>query len=107
MARWLPSAGIIGPIEQGGGLCLPIFGWNCRLIATSISTFRLMTPGNKKFPTKKQLHEGIDLKSVDVQRRPVAVLAAQRGVVDLVDNFPDGYGNYVRIRHDCQMDAPM
>jgi murein DD-endopeptidase MepM/ murein hydrolase activator NlpD len=28
------------------------------------------------------------------------VLAAQRGVVDKVGSFPQGYGNYIRIRHE-------
>ena len=50
-------------------------------------------------PNKKQLHEGVDLKAVDGQGRAVAVLAAQRGVVDKVANFPPGYGRYARVRH--------
>ena len=50
-------------------------------------------------PDKKQRHEGIDLNAVDASGRPVAVFAAQRGVVDKVANFPPGYGHYVRIRH--------
>jgi hypothetical protein len=52
------------------------------------------------WPQKKQLHEGLDFKVVDAQGHPVAVLAAQRGVIDKVANYPQGYGNYVRIRHD-------
>ncbi len=51
-------------------------------------------------PDKLQKHEGIDLVAIDAQRRPVAVLAAQRGVVDRVAFSPSGYGNYVRIVHD-------
>ncbi len=53
-------------------------------------------------PTKLQLHEGVDLAAVDNQGNPVAVLAAQRGVVDFIGFSPQGYGNYVRIAHDWQ-----
>jgi hypothetical protein len=45
------------------------------------------------------LHEGIDLNAVDSSGSPVAVLAAQRGVVDKVGFYQSGYGNYLRIRH--------
>ncbi|MDX1436061.1 MAG: M23 family metallopeptidase, partial [Anaerolineales bacterium] len=51
-------------------------------------------------PTKKQAHEGIDLHAVDASGRGVRVLAAQRGVIEKVGNFPPGYGRYVRIRHE-------
>ncbi|MCZ7540832.1 MAG: NBR1-Ig-like domain-containing protein [Anaerolineae bacterium] len=50
-------------------------------------------------PAKKQLHEGLDLIALDAQGSPVAVLAAQRGVVDRVAFSPHGYGHYVRIVH--------
>ena len=46
------------------------------------------------------LHEGIDLNAVDSSGRPVAVLAAQRGVVDKVGFYQAGYGNYLRLRHE-------
>ncbi len=62
---------------------------------------RFNAPRNYTFaPTKKQLHEGIDLMAIDSQGNPVAVMAAQRGVVDKVGYSPEGYGNYVRILHD-------
>ncbi|MBI5960232.1 MAG: peptidoglycan DD-metalloendopeptidase family protein [Chloroflexi bacterium] len=51
-------------------------------------------------PTKKQLHEGVDIVAVDAQGNSVSVLAAQRGVVDLVGFSAQGYGNYVRIVHE-------
>ncbi|GAB4415977.1 MAG: hypothetical protein Kow00106_11510 [Anaerolineae bacterium] len=50
-------------------------------------------------PDKKQLHEGIDLMAIDPQGQPVAVLAAQRGIVDRVAFTGQGYGHYVRIVH--------
>ena len=45
------------------------------------------------------LHEGIDLNAVNSSGSPVAVLAAQRGVVDKVGYFQTGYGNYLRLKH--------
>ena len=61
---------------------------------------RFNTPRTYSFaPTKKQLHEGIDLKAIGGNGEPVAVLAAQRGIVDRVDFSPQGYGQYVRIVH--------
>jgi len=58
-------------------------------------------PRNYTFaPTKKQLHEGVDIVAIDAQGNPVGVLAAQRGVVDKVGFAAEGYGNYVRIVHD-------
>ncbi len=50
-------------------------------------------------PQRLQLHEGIDLRAVDDQGHPVAVMAAQRGVVEQVGFAAQGYGNYVRISH--------
>ncbi len=68
--------------------------------APFLVTSRFNDPRNyPNAPTKLQKHEGVDLNAVDIAGRPVAVLAAQRGVVDRVDNFPPGYGQYVRIRH--------
>lgn len=70
-------------------------------IATQkIITSRFNDPRNYSHaPHKKQLHEGTDFHALDGAGRPVAVLAAQRGEVDKVANFPEGYGLYVRIRH--------
>ena len=51
-------------------------------------------------PTRKQLHEGVDIVSVDAQGRPTAVLAAQRGTVTKVGWAAQGYGKYVRIKHE-------
>lgn len=49
-------------------------------------------------------HEGVDMIGTDangrILQRPWAVLAAQRGEVVDVGFAPQGYGNYVRIRHD-------
>src|SRR5512145_2428272 len=50
-------------------------------------------------PHRRQLHEGIDLRATDDQSNPVAVLAAQRGIVEEVAFSAQGYGNYVRISH--------
>jgi len=50
-------------------------------------------------PKKKQLHEGLDLKAIDPGGRPLPVLAAQRGIVDKVGFYAQGYGKYVRIKH--------
>ena len=57
-------------------------------------------PRNYAFaPTKKQLHEGVDIMAIDTQGNPVTVFAAQRGVVDKVAFAQQGYGRYVRIVH--------
>ncbi|NDJ74981.1 MAG: peptidoglycan DD-metalloendopeptidase family protein [Chloroflexi bacterium] len=50
-------------------------------------------------PDKLQKHEGLDLAAIDAEGRPVAVLAAQRGIVDRVAFDERGYGHYVRIVH--------
>ncbi len=50
-------------------------------------------------PTKLQKHEGIDLAATDANGSPVAVLAAQRGIVDRVAQSSRGYGRYVRLIH--------
>lgn len=48
-----------------------------------------------------QRHEGIDLRALAADGRPVAVLAAQRGVVNLVvPHKVDGYGTHVRVVHN-------
>lgn len=60
---------------------------------------RFDTPRSYTFaPNKKQLHQGIDLRATDEQGNPVAVLAAQRGIVKEV-GFSQFSGNYVRISH--------
>lgn len=64
-------------------------------------TSRFNTPRNYSYsPQRLQLHEGLDLAAVDAAGTPVAVLAAQRGVVDKVGYSPNGYGNYARMVHD-------
>lgn len=50
-------------------------------------------------PTKNQLHEGVDIVSTDTAGQPVAVLAAQRGIVAEVNFSAQGYGKYVRVVH--------
>ena len=63
-------------------------------------------PRNYTFaPNKLQRHEGIDIAAVDAQGQPVAVFAAQRGVVDSVGFSPQGYGNYVQITHSWRDDT--
>ncbi|NLX11732.1 MAG: peptidoglycan DD-metalloendopeptidase family protein [Chloroflexi bacterium] len=64
-------------------------------------TSRFNAPRNYTFaPDKLQLHEGVDIAALDAQGRPVAVLAAQRGIVDKIGFSASGYGNYVRVVHD-------
>lgn len=65
-----------------------------------VITDRFNAPRQYSFaPDKKQLHEGVDLMAIDPQGQPVAVLAAQRGVVNRVAFTGQGYGHYVRIVH--------
>ncbi len=65
-----------------------------------IITANFNAPRNYAFaPTKKQLHEGVDIMAIDMQGNPVPVFAAQRGVVDKVAFAQQGYGRYVRIVH--------
>lgn len=65
-----------------------------------VITDRFNAPREYAFaPDKKQLHEGVDLMAIDPQGQPVAVLAAQRGVVNRVAFTGQGYGHYVRIVH--------
>ena len=65
-----------------------------------VITDRFNAPRQYTFaPDKKQLHEGVDLMAIDPQGQPVAVLAAQRGVVNRVAFTGQGYGHYVRIVH--------
>jgi hypothetical protein len=45
-------------------------------------------------------HEGIDLAATDSSGNPVAVLAAQRGIVTKTASIPTGYGTYVIIKHE-------
>ncbi len=72
-----------------------------RSFAISCAQCRFNDPRDYRFaPDKLQKHEGIDLAAIDSSGQPVAVLAAQRGVVDKVDFAPQGYGNYVRIVHE-------
>jgi hypothetical protein len=59
-------------------------------------------PFNSPRPYANGKHEGVDLKAVDAAGRPVDVFAAQRGRVEKVGFAGDGYGNYVRIRHDWE-----
>jgi hypothetical protein len=48
-------------------------------------------PRNYTFaPNKKQLHEGVDVMAIDSQGQPVAVLAAQRGLVTKWRSSPRG-----------------
>ncbi|HVO69626.1 MAG TPA: NBR1-Ig-like domain-containing protein [Aggregatilineaceae bacterium] len=66
---------------------------------------RFNAPRNYTFaPDKKQLHEGVDVRAIDDQGQPVAVLASQRGLVDKVAFSAEGYGNYVRIVHEWGSD---
>ena len=55
---------------------------------------------NSSRPYGNGKHEGIDLAATDNAGKPVAVLAAQRGVVTKTTSIPTGYGTYVIVRHD-------
>lgn len=72
-----------------------------RSFAISCAQCRFDDPRDYTFaPDKLQKHEGIDLAALNSSGQPVAVLAAQRGIVDRVDFSPQGYGKYVRLIHD-------
>lgn len=51
-------------------------------------------------PGHLQLHEGVDLVPAPGVPGPYKVLAAAAGLVEATGSDPDGYGHYVRIRHD-------
>ena len=82
---------------QNFWLQLPV----ARAFAVSCAECRFNDPREYRFaPDKLQKHEGLDLAATDASGQPVAVLAAQRGVVDRVGFSADGYGHYVRIVHE-------
>ncbi len=79
---------------------LPAFFLTNPVARSFVVVDRFNAPRDYTFaPQRLQLHEGIDLRAVDDQGHPVAVLAAQRGVVEQVGFAAQGYGNYVRISH--------
>jgi hypothetical protein len=79
---------------------LPAFFLTNPVARSFVIIDRFNVPRDYPFaPQRLQLHEGIDLRAVDDQGNPVAVLAAQRGVVEQVGFTAQGYGNYVRISH--------
>lgn len=80
----LPDFYLVSPVDRS-------FTVNDRFNAPRAYTFA---------PNKKQLHEGLDLAAIDARGQPVAVFAAQRGVVNLIGFSAQGYGNYVRILHE-------
>ena len=55
---------------------------------------------NSDRPYGNGKHEGLDLAATDSAGNPVAVLAAQRGVVTKVASISTGYGTHVVVRHD-------
>lgn len=61
--------------------------------------FLIVSPFNSPRSYANGRHEGIDLRAA-ANGRAVEVLAAQRGVIDLISLNDKGYGNHVRIRHD-------
>lgn len=64
-----------------------------------IAGFYITDPFNSPRSYANGLHEGIDLRAV-VGGKPAEVVAAQRGIVDLIKTGTTGYGNHVRIRHE-------
>lgn len=51
-------------------------------------------------PDKLPRNEGVNIAAADAQGNPSTILAAQRGVVEFVNEDADHpYGNYVRLRH--------
>lgn len=79
---------------------LPAFFLTNPVARSFVVIDRFNAPRDYTFaPQRLQLHEGIDLRAVDDQGHPVAVKAAQRGVVEQVGFAAQGYGNYVRISH--------
>ena len=77
-----------------------------RSFLVSCSQCRFNDPRNYYWrPTKLQKHEGIDLAATNASGVPVAVLAAQRGIVDRVAYSARGYGNYVRLLHKWHDDS--
>ena len=73
-----------------------------KLVLPVATNFFVNDPFNSPRPYANGKHEGIDLKAVDSGGRPVDVLAGQRGRVDKIGFAPDGYGNYVHIRHEWE-----
>lgn len=67
--------------------------------------FFVTDPFNAPRPYANKKHEGLDLRALQNGRR-VAILAAQRGTVDRIRSVDpgNGYGKYVRIRHDWPND---
>lgn len=65
------------------------------------TNFFITDPFNAPRPYANKKHEGIDLRALENGRR-VAIVAAQRGIVDRIRRTDPGrgYGKYVRIRHD-------
>lgn len=55
---------------------------------------------NSDRPYGNGKHEGIDLAATDSAGFPVAILAAQRGVVSKVASITTGYGTYCVVRHE-------
>lgn len=53
-----------------------------------------------QFPTHLQKHEGVDIVPQAGQTGPFWVVAAADGVVETVGNDPDGYGIFVRVKHE-------
>jgi murein DD-endopeptidase MepM/ murein hydrolase activator NlpD len=63
--------------------------------------FNAARPGYPaKYPGTKPLHEGIDIIPVKGEPGPYTIQAAQSGVVEKAAWQADGYGYYVKIRHD-------
>lgn len=53
---------------------------------------------------RNYFHEGIDLQVINQDGSVANALAGQVGVVERVEYFPAGWGNFVQIRHDWHGD---
>jgi hypothetical protein len=63
-------------------------------------SFYITDQFNSPRPYGNGKHEGIDLAATDSAGNPVAVLAAQRGIVTKTASISTGYGTYTIVKHE-------
>ena len=78
---------------------MPDAGVRFFLVNPVTTGFVITDPFNSPRPYANGRHEGIDLRAVQGSR-PAGIVAAQAGIVDRVKSGDQGYGTYVRLRHD-------
>lgn len=61
--------------------------------------FSIINPFNSPCPHANGRHEGVDLRAI-AHGKAVEVLAARRGIIEIVGLADKDYGNYVRILHE-------